>query len=165
MVHCACAWCMQDKRQEPCSPSSQESRGHRRPEVTGHRIVYDQLALPTCWCGATHDCYADHEFSCSENNKIPAHHFFRDWAADTLKPVLATAGYIADSAKLDTERCGLISSDVSAFALWMSLSMWCLSPTHSHPQFARLMSLVAMSHSPAPSHLPPFLILPMLNSS
>ncbi|KAL7523115.1 hypothetical protein ACHAXR_000031, partial [Thalassiosira sp. AJA248-18] len=56
-----------------------------------HLFVYDPSAPPLCWCGTTHDCYGDHEFSCKQNNKIGAHNFGRDWLAGALQKPLATA--------------------------------------------------------------------------
>ena len=107
--------------------------------IPGHRIVnwtfmygmlrklrlpiYDPNNCPRCWCGKTHDCWGDHGFSCTENNKIMAHHYIRDGWALALQRVLASAGYIRPTAKLETEKPHLIDCDPGASPLDLSFNI------------------------------------------
>ena len=52
--------------------------------------IYDPSNCPRCWCCKTHDCWGDHFFSCTENNKTLAHHFIRDgWAVRIYKSYIS----------------------------------------------------------------------------
>ena len=70
--------------------------------------IYDPDDLPRCWCGKTHDAYGDHIFRCTVGVKHASHNYIRDSWARSLQPVLATAGYIRPTAKLETEKKQLI---------------------------------------------------------
>ena len=85
--------------------------------------IYDPANCPRCWCGKTHDCWDNHVFSCTEDNKTMAHHFIRDRCALALQRVLASAGYILQTAKLETERTHLIDCDLGANPLDLSFNI------------------------------------------
>ena len=73
--------------------------------------IYDPSACPKCWCGQTHDCWGGHTIPCKENNKMIAHHFIRDGWEVALQRVIALAGCILPTVKLDTEKPSLLQCD------------------------------------------------------
>ncbi len=95
--------------------------------------IFDPLSLPLCWCGQTHDCYGDHIFCCSENNKKMAHNIIVDGWAHALQPVLATAGYIEPTSTLVTERANLIECSPGAKPLDLCFDIDPSRPTSTLP--------------------------------
>ena len=85
--------------------------------------IYDPANCPRCWCGKTHDCWSDHVFGCTENNKTIAHHFIQDGWALALQRVLASAGHILPTAKLEMEKPHLIDCDLGANPLDLSFNI------------------------------------------
>ena len=61
--------------------------------------------------------------SCTENNKTIAHHFIRDGWAVALQCVIALAGYIRSTAKLDTDKPHLLDCDPGVNPLDLSLDI------------------------------------------
>ena len=66
--------------------------------------------------------------SCKENNNIIAHNFIRDGWALAMQRIIADAGYIRPSAKLDTEKGRLLECDPDANPLDLSFD---IDPDHS----------------------------------
>ena len=107
--------------------------------IPGHRIVYwnfmygmlrklrlpiyDPTKCPRCWCDKTHDCWGNHDFSCTEHNKTMAHHFIWDGWTLALQRMLASAGYILPTAKLETENPHLIDCNLGANPLDLSFNI------------------------------------------
>ena len=82
--------------------------------------IFDITNLPTCWCKQVHDSYGDHCFSCTENTKTCPHHFIKDSWAEALQPVLASAGHIQHTSKLETEKSHLMEHDMESKPLDLS---------------------------------------------
>ncbi len=119
--------------------------------------LFDETDKPFCPCGRHNDPFGDHIFQCRRINKIGAHNFIRDGFANTLGPLLTTAGYLLPSSTLDIEPQLHLPSDPHARPFDLSFNPDPSSPpliNHACPYTTIGFDVTITSPPPCPSFDP-----------